>query len=102
MANITEYGFDKFLNRPTRVFSPVEDYLPTDEFDQMVSNISASKINQGQSTSLDGSMVIDYDRGSITFKQGGIVKAEIRKFLDDKVGLRAYSNTGTTIVDSTA
>lgn len=92
-----ELGFDKFLNR----LNQEQQQIGSDEFDLFVDTITGSKINSGLSQSINGRMEIDFDNGSITFKEGTVVRAEIRKFLDNKFGLRVYNSTGDVTIDQT-
>ena len=105
MADISEFGYDKFLNKvkvlDPSIPTPFTQQLPSDEFDYIVEDISANKIQSGVATSLNNQLSIDFDQGIISVKEGAITRAEIKKFLDDKVGLRVYNRDGTTAIDQT-
>lgn len=104
MATIYEYGFNKFLNRSvikTEEETQLPQELSDDDFDFSVENISANKINSGQMISSNNQMTIDLDKGEIIFKDGAILKSEIKKFLDNKFGVRVYDSQGNTVEDIT-
>lgn len=119
MTSYTDFGYDQFLNKQVdQTASPTENIdsfklqnglstgsnaqqISADQLDYLVQSMSGSKVSGGQMTSTNGAMSIDLDQGVIAFKNGGILKAEVRKFLDDKVGLKVYNGDGTVAVNQT-
>lgn len=101
MIDLTEYGYNKFLNRPRQDSQIIEHQISPDEFDWIAPEISANKVNSGQAVSLNNQMTIDFDKGEIILRDGGIVKTEIKKFLDSSFGIRVYNAQGDAVVNQT-
>lgn len=96
MDDYQQLGYDKFLNKPKQ-----QTEVASDEFDIYVDKITGSKITEGAAQSTNGRLEIDFDDGGILIKEGDVVRAELKKFVDNKIGLRVYNKDGTVSIDNT-
>jgi hypothetical protein len=94
---LEELGFDKFLNK-----SKPPQQFAADDIDYILEAISGDKITEGIATSSNERLAVDFNNGMIQIKEGDSIRAEFGKFVDEKIGVRVYDSSGSTVVDNTA
>lgn len=91
-------GYDEFLSREASAPSSQMDAL---QFEQNVSEVSGSKINNGTIQSSSGSLKMDLDEDSFKIFDGVINRVELGKLEDGSIGLLIRDINGNILMQVT-